>query len=223
MFSGHDDNIWPFLTSFGLSNTDCLQKKYEEKYIKKSKNVEKEDNFCRLAPGFASSFLFELTFDQQSNQYLVRVKYDGKVLDLKSRCPDAVNNTYCPFKSFKAFLEKDFILAETEYKKVCRPHKLDTNTVVVWKSVTSWFVYAILLLLVLVIMLTFKLKKLSDDAYIHGLIQNEREKKYGPKRDVSREIGGNVDLQRNQKKRNQVLDDDDDEELDETFEDDVNY
>lgn len=93
MFSGHDDNVYPLMRAFGLTSPQCLQSKYTNKFIQKKVNVQKEDRDCRLAPGFASSFLFELSFVPENTQskFFVRVKFNGKPLDLSSKCKNAVN------------------------------------------------------------------------------------------------------------------------------------
>lgn len=94
MMSGHDDNIWPFMRAFKITNPGCLEEKYKNVYSNfKSGSSYSEDPECRLAPSFASSFIFELSYLEGKNTreaFFVKVKYNGKDLSLKKFCPGAI-------------------------------------------------------------------------------------------------------------------------------------
>lgn len=94
MFSGHDDNIYPFMKAFKLTNVECLEAKYKSTYTDyKPGNTYSEDPNCRLAPSFASSFIFELSFIENRNlheSFFVKVKFNGTDLKLKDQCKNAV-------------------------------------------------------------------------------------------------------------------------------------
>jgi hypothetical protein len=135
MFSGHDDNVWPFMVALGLTSSSCLQKKYKEIYIDKKEGVAREDPNCRIAPSYASSVIFELNYvagEAKDKEFYVKVKFNGKDIDLTSKCQNTINNVYCPFSEFNTWLEKDFILTPDIFAQVCRPFSSDSNSSFGW-------------------------------------------------------------------------------------------
>ena len=123
-----------------------------------------EDPNCRTAPGFASSFRFELNYTPgyKSGEYYIRVLYNGSPLDMTTRCSGTINKYFCPYKAFKKLLHRDFILDERQFSKVCRP--LNST---IWRGGNSLLAIAVILLLGVVAYLYFKLRKFSNEEYIH--------------------------------------------------------
>ncbi len=125
LFSGHDDNIWPFMRNLGITSPECLFNKYNEIYVEGKKNIPKEDPKCRLAPEFASSVIFELNYNSEGENsngtFYVRVRYNGSYLNLTDKCKNTKDTNYCPFSEFKSWMENDFILDPASFIKVCRP------------------------------------------------------------------------------------------------------
>ena len=119
MMSGHDDNIWPFMRAFKITSPECLEAKYRATYSNFTPGASyKEDPECRLGPSFASSLIFELNYlegNDRINAFYVKVKFNGKDLDLKKFCQGAVQDVYCPFQEFKTHMSKNFILDDYSF------------------------------------------------------------------------------------------------------------
>ena len=91
MWSGHDVNVLPFMMKHNLLTQECVKELYEGKTPKSR---------CELFPGFASSFIWEVSKRDTDGQYFVRVLFDGEPITF---CKDADNadSYYCPFAAFK--------------------------------------------------------------------------------------------------------------------------
>lgn len=85
MLSGHDTNVAPTLTFLNITNFECIEDKYQKKDMSKYLN-------CEDGPDFASSILIELHRDIAPFDHFVKVRYNGKYVNLCER-----QQTTCPY------------------------------------------------------------------------------------------------------------------------------
>lgn len=91
MYSGHDDNVIAFMIAYNLLNTDCVWNKYLA-----LPKIKKDG--CANAPGFASSFLWELSQNAVDQKFYVRSLFNGKAVEF---CGGAsTGDHYCEFSDF---------------------------------------------------------------------------------------------------------------------------
>ena len=134
-FSGHDTNIYPFLVAHGLSSTECAVDLYE-------KGEDQSLETCINTPGFASSFLWELSKHKDNNNWYIKIFYDGDPIIF---CDNPVDDKYCEFYDWKKKIEEEMIFNSIDYQDFCGSVDPDKDYGrKYYKSMKIWRVTAII-------------------------------------------------------------------------------
>ena len=151
-FSGHDSTIAPFLHHQKAMTVDCTLKRYSD-YLKNRTldkiTTESTENDggrdasqeCAVNPPFASNYLWELNQKKGTNEYYVRVIYNGEVLNF---CPEGSKTApggFCLYKDFKKQMTQINILSTADWNKVCfgTKEKEKESAVIFLGGSKSWF------------------------------------------------------------------------------------
>ena len=179
MFSGHDDQMFPLLKNHKITNLDCIYKSYK---TRKNKIKLENGNTCIIFPGFASSFLWELNRNKNSNEWFVRILYNGKPIKF---CKNNKDEFYCPFKSWESLVNDEMILSEKEINELYQMDKKD-----VFFDIISYKILSFILLIIAIILFVVFIWMIKR-------LKNIKNKKSG----VVHIIGGNHRIQ-DRKKNN---------------------
>lgn len=94
VYSGHDTNVMPILTTLNLTTPGCLSKAFRNETV---------DN-CAHPPPFAASLVFELhEDDEHEGQYFVKVRYNGIYYKICGGLQQ------CPYEEFASRIRKGFV------------------------------------------------------------------------------------------------------------------
>lgn len=137
-YSGHESNVIPLMIALGLTTADCqIQnlKRLQNMTINESEKLEARfqfdtkypldnitqitDGMCMTNPPFASNIIFELSKDDQTEEYYGRVYYNGKLVQTKQVCSSYEKDGTCAFKDFKQSLTKILTLVNTTFVESC--------------------------------------------------------------------------------------------------------
>lgn len=106
LFSGDEVNMMAMLKAFKLLDYECLSKRMRSEKFDETKE-------CRNPPAPASSLVFELLRNNDSNEYFVRMIYNG----MEVRSCSNFSKVFCPWKEWRDEISKQHILAS--FFEVC--------------------------------------------------------------------------------------------------------
>lgn len=120
MFSGHDSTVYPIQAGYGLTNPECLLKAYKEK---KSGDTEG----CRAAPGFGSSFVWELAKEKNTKNFFVKMLLNGKPVNFCKEAKVEGADFYCPLEIWNRKSFENLRIDEEEWENVCGREEKDED------------------------------------------------------------------------------------------------
>ena len=197
MYSAHDDNLVPFMVAYNLTSTDCVWKKYQSS-VQNRENVKSQfqdstrepDDVCESAPGFASSFLWELSYNLNDQKYYVRSLFNGRAVDF---CTTTTfeGEHYCEFGEFQKIAESTLLLKNLIYNQTCGSIKYQNDEdLTSLRILLSLMFIALFFMLIIAVYLTssqLKIKNEIDEQKKRliqvGLVQKEEE---APRNTLSR-------------------------------------
>lgn len=112
-FSGHDTNLYPLILNLGLSNIECITEELKT-------GISQEN--CEKNPEVASNLLFELSQELNSNNFYVKIIYNGKSIDY---CPRRLVKNGCSFDQFERFMKERFIYED--FNNFCELEQSNNN------------------------------------------------------------------------------------------------
>ncbi|EGR27343.1 hypothetical protein IMG5_197280, partial [Ichthyophthirius multifiliis] len=129
--STHDTQLQPLMAVFKLMSNECLL----------SYNLQQESETCQLMPIFASNFVFELYEDDQDKQHYVKVKFNGKYINICN------GQDTCVYNDFKALLTE---YIQEDYSSYCDDQCLPQDKQSIFWQISFWILLAIILIILVV-------------------------------------------------------------------------
>lgn len=172
MFSGHDDNVFPFMRAHNLTSAACMRQRYIDHVDPKQSSII-SDSPCYFLPGFASSFLWELS--KKGDKFYVKTTFEGQPIKF---CDENEDEFYCSFENFekKAF---EVLILEQDVREYCQG-KIDNGEDgygVVW--VISTFMLATIVIALILFSFFTKKSHGSINHNVNGYNSESNKKEYG--------------------------------------------
>lgn len=156
-------------------------------------NALKEDGqneVCESAPGFASSMLWELSYNLNDQKYYVRSIFNGKPVDF---CTTSTfeGQHYCEFGEFQKMADSWLLLKNGIYNQTCGSVKYQGDRdLTLLRTILSLMFIGLFFMLIIAVYLTSsqrKIKNIIDEQKSRlvtaGLVQKEEE---APRNTLSR-------------------------------------